>query len=169
MIKLKITGEQIKNLLSEHHVTQTKAAELCHVNPRTFRRWVAGDIPMPVAAWELLRIKLLGNGQGMDFGFGVLEFGNTKYSLLERAHEFEGIFSACAIDIAGNEYTLRWCSSEQVKSVELIQSLADKLDRAGGNYSLLKWGGEVSKDDILRVIPLIVRCNINNRPVLVGY
>jgi hypothetical protein len=114
---------------------------------------------MPIAAWELLQIKLSTKGQGMDFGFGILEFAGTKYALLEQAHErkdIDGIdFSAHAIDLAGNEYALYWCSVEQVKSVELIQSLADKLDRVGGNYGLLEWGGDVSRDDILRVIPLI--------------
>jgi hypothetical protein len=94
-MKLQITGEQIKSLLSEHHITQTKAAELCHVNPRTFRRWVAGDIPMPLGSWELLRIKLSGKQQGMDFGFGILEFAGARYALLEQAEESndqEGVY-----------------------------------------------------------------------------
>jgi hypothetical protein len=159
MIKLKITPEQIKNLLSEHHVTQTKAAELCHVNPRTFRRWIAGDIPMPLAAWELLQIRLARYGQGVDFGFGSLEIEGSRYALLEQACESndqDGVcFSARAIDLNGSEYLLSWRSSASIISVNLIQSITDKLDEVSGNYGLLKWGGLVAADDILRAIILI--------------
>jgi transcriptional regulator with XRE-family HTH domain len=160
MSKPQITGEQIKALLAAHRVSQTKAAELCHVNQRTFRRWVSGSTPIPAAIWELLHIKLAHKGQGMDFGFGTLEFTGVRYALLEQAHErnADGNFSAHAIDFEGNEYILCWHSGDQpnVKSVEIVQTIVDKLECSGGDYSLLDWGGEVSRDDILRFILLIV-------------
>jgi transcriptional regulator with XRE-family HTH domain len=160
MPKPQITGEQIKALLAAHRVSQTKAAEMCHVNQRTFRRWVSGSTPMPAAVWELLHIKLAHKGQGMDFGFGTLEFAGAKYALLEQAHECnaDGNFSARAIDFGGNEYILHWRSGDQpnVKSVEMVETIIDKLKHSSGDYSLLDWGGEVSREDILRFIPLIV-------------
>jgi hypothetical protein len=110
---------------------------------------------MPTTAWELLHIKLA-SGQGMDFGFGVLAFAGARYTLLEVAHECKDVddsgFSARAIDFAGNEYVLHWRSGAQVKSVALLQSFADKLERVGGNYGLLEWGGEVARDAILLIV-----------------
>jgi len=52
-----LIGEQLKTWLAENNLSQNKAAELCAVTDRTFRRWVAGKPPMPKGMWELLRIK----------------------------------------------------------------------------------------------------------------
>ena len=55
--KYQMTGDFLKNWLAENNLSQNKAAELCAVTPRTFRRWVAGKPPMPRGMWELLKIK----------------------------------------------------------------------------------------------------------------
>jgi len=55
--KYQMTGEFLKNWLTENSLSQNRAAELCSVNPKTFRRWVAGKPPMPRGMWELLKIK----------------------------------------------------------------------------------------------------------------
>ena len=56
-----LMGEQLKTWLAENNLSQNKAAELCSVTPRTFRRWVAGKPPMPIGMWELLKIKIKSN------------------------------------------------------------------------------------------------------------
>jgi DNA-binding transcriptional regulator YiaG len=53
-----ITPEEIRKYLKEHNISQVRAAELCTVSDRTFRRWIAGKTPMPQGAWELLKIKV---------------------------------------------------------------------------------------------------------------
>ena len=56
--KYHMTGEILKRWLNENHLSQNKAAELCAVTPRTFRRWVAGKPIIPQGMWELLRVKV---------------------------------------------------------------------------------------------------------------
>jgi hypothetical protein len=53
-----VTRGWLLALLAEHGVSQCGAARLLRVNPRTMRRWCAGDSTMPWAAAELLRIRL---------------------------------------------------------------------------------------------------------------
>ena len=55
-----LTGVGLRNWLAYHLVSQAKAAELCGVNPRTFRRWLTGKPPIPKAMLELLKTKILG-------------------------------------------------------------------------------------------------------------
>jgi DNA-binding transcriptional regulator YiaG len=55
------TREEILILLASANMSQGKAAEILHVNARTFRRWIAGRPPMPETAWELLQIKIKTN------------------------------------------------------------------------------------------------------------
>jgi len=50
-------GEGLKQWLKKKGISQTTAAKLCNVAPRTFRRWVTGKPPIPRAAFELLQIK----------------------------------------------------------------------------------------------------------------
>ncbi|MCL2093046.1 MAG: hypothetical protein FWH12_02520 [Treponema sp.] len=52
-----LMGEQLRTWLSNNNLSQNKAAELCSVTPRTFRRWVLGRPSMPQGMWELLRIR----------------------------------------------------------------------------------------------------------------
>ncbi len=47
----------LTNEKSSWGLTQAKAAELCAVSERTFRRWISGKISVPQGAWELLQIK----------------------------------------------------------------------------------------------------------------
>ena len=42
-------------------LSASKAARLVHVDPRTWRRWEAGDREMPEAAWELFLLKAGGD------------------------------------------------------------------------------------------------------------
>lgn len=52
-----MTNQNLRSLLSAAGLTQTRAAEFCHVDLRTMQRWVAGESEMPGAAWELLQIR----------------------------------------------------------------------------------------------------------------
>ena len=42
-----MTPGRLHLLLTEHGLNQTEAARLCGVEPRTVRRWLAGDRPIP--------------------------------------------------------------------------------------------------------------------------
>jgi hypothetical protein len=53
-----IHGEQLREWLKNKSLSQTEAAKLCWVSPRTFRRWVAGSPPIPKGMWELLQVKV---------------------------------------------------------------------------------------------------------------
>ena len=53
-----ITGNDLRNYLNENHISQNKAAELCSVSPRTFRRWILNKPSIPKGMWELLQIKV---------------------------------------------------------------------------------------------------------------
>ena len=54
------TPEQVRELVEGMEMTQAKGAELCGVDPRTFRRWLsleqmAGEpSSIPYTAWQLL-------------------------------------------------------------------------------------------------------------------
>jgi len=48
----------LKAWLQKNFISQNKAAELCGVTPRTFRRWVAENPPIPKGMWELLKSKI---------------------------------------------------------------------------------------------------------------
>lgn len=37
--------------------TQTQAAALVHTTLRTWQRWEAGAVPMPLESWELFQLK----------------------------------------------------------------------------------------------------------------
>jgi hypothetical protein len=52
-----IKGGVLKKWLLKKKLSQNKAAELCSVNPRTFRRWVGDSPPIPRGMFELLRLK----------------------------------------------------------------------------------------------------------------
>lgn len=54
------TGEDLREWLKSNFITQDKAAELCGVQGRTFRRWVAGKPPIPKGMLELLKTKIQG-------------------------------------------------------------------------------------------------------------
>ena len=56
---LTLSGVSLKTWLDYHLISQTKAAELCGVTSRTFRRWIAGKPPIPNSALELLRSKII--------------------------------------------------------------------------------------------------------------
>jgi len=59
--------EDIKKLLKDHQITQGTAAKMVGVSDRTFRRWIAGKIPIPYAAWELLKYEVINE---MDITIG---------------------------------------------------------------------------------------------------
>jgi hypothetical protein len=48
----------VEEFLKKHHIGKRTAAELCRVNYRTFCRWAEDKPSMPMAAWELLNIKI---------------------------------------------------------------------------------------------------------------
>jgi hypothetical protein len=55
--------EEIRTMLKKHKLTREQAAGLLHVSLRTLHNWLApvGTVnyrAMPLAAWELLLIKL---------------------------------------------------------------------------------------------------------------
>jgi hypothetical protein len=56
-----LSGNNLKAWLNHHLVSQTKAAEICNVNSRTFRRWIEGKPPIPNGMLELLKIKITDN------------------------------------------------------------------------------------------------------------
>jgi DNA-binding transcriptional regulator YiaG len=61
-----VTRVWLLALLSEHGATQCGAARMLRINPRTMRRWCAGDSTMPWAAAELLRLILKINARNLD-------------------------------------------------------------------------------------------------------
>jgi len=52
------TGDDLREWLKSNFITQEKAAELCGVKARMFRRWLAGDPPIPKMTLELLFNKI---------------------------------------------------------------------------------------------------------------
>jgi len=58
------SGNGLKDWLDYWLVSQTKAAEMCGVSPRTFRRWIAGKPPIPKSMMELLQTKIAGKKNG---------------------------------------------------------------------------------------------------------
>jgi hypothetical protein len=55
--------DEIREMLKKHKLTREQAASLLHVSLRTMHNWLAPDgtvnyRAMPLAAWELLLIKL---------------------------------------------------------------------------------------------------------------
>jgi hypothetical protein len=52
------TGDDLREWLKSNFITQDKAAELCGVTPRMFRRWLSGDPPIPKGSMELLFKKI---------------------------------------------------------------------------------------------------------------
>lgn len=52
--------EEIKALRKKAGLSIHQAAQLCHVNDRTWGRWEAGDRRMPEGALELFKIKAEG-------------------------------------------------------------------------------------------------------------
>jgi hypothetical protein len=58
MVPDRITPDWIRQRLADGEVTQSDAAELCAVDPRTMRRWLAGDREMPRSAAVLLDARL---------------------------------------------------------------------------------------------------------------
>ncbi|WP_321885891.1 helix-turn-helix domain-containing protein [Paraburkholderia bannensis] len=64
------TAEQISALIKKHGLSRQEAADLVHVSKFTWNGWVAPADnkmarAMPLAAWELLLIKL---GEHAEFG-----------------------------------------------------------------------------------------------------
>lgn len=53
-----IPAEEIRAARKQAGLSNREAAQLVHVNERTWRRWEAGARQMPANAWELFRIKL---------------------------------------------------------------------------------------------------------------
>ena len=56
--------DDIRTLLKRHSITRERAATLLHVSLRTMHNWLApvdtaNHRAMPLAAWELLLIKLV--------------------------------------------------------------------------------------------------------------
>ena len=51
----------LRSLLAAHGCSQMQAARLIRYDPRTVRRWLAGDLLPPWSACELLR-RMLGDG-----------------------------------------------------------------------------------------------------------
>jgi len=54
------SGDDLREWLRANMIGQNKAAELCGVPPRTFRRWLAGQPPIPKGSLELLFAKISG-------------------------------------------------------------------------------------------------------------
>lgn len=51
------TGTDIRAARQAAGLTQTAAGRLVHAALRTWQQWEAGDAAMPLASWELFRIK----------------------------------------------------------------------------------------------------------------
>jgi hypothetical protein len=50
-----MTKNQLRKLLESHRLAQTEAARALEIDPRTMRRYIAGDLPVPrVVEWALL-------------------------------------------------------------------------------------------------------------------
>lgn len=49
---------EVKELRKLIGLSTDMAANLLHVNKRTWQRWERGDTPMPYAYWELFAIKV---------------------------------------------------------------------------------------------------------------
>jgi hypothetical protein len=54
----RIESSEVLELLQRHHIGKRRAAELCAINYRTFKRWMTGRPSMPQSAWELLQIRI---------------------------------------------------------------------------------------------------------------
>lgn len=53
----KPTCEQITQARTNTGLTQSQAADLVHVNLRSWQKWEYGERPINLAAWELFLIK----------------------------------------------------------------------------------------------------------------
>jgi hypothetical protein len=57
-----MTKAQLRRLLEAHELPQTVAARQLGIDPRTMRRYIAGDLPVPLVVeyalqWMLLKRK----------------------------------------------------------------------------------------------------------------
>lgn len=48
------TAAQVKVMLARCGLSQTDAADFVEKDARMVRRWISGELPMPVALWQLL-------------------------------------------------------------------------------------------------------------------
>lgn len=58
------TPEEILNARTDAGLTQAEAAALVHTYDRLWRNWETGSNRMPLATWELFRIKVAQRGGG---------------------------------------------------------------------------------------------------------
>jgi len=57
--QLRMTPEQLRDLIERAGITQARAAELAGVKERTLRQYLAGDRAMPLSASGLLCLSLI--------------------------------------------------------------------------------------------------------------
>ena len=58
-VQLRMTPEQLRNLLASSGLTQARAAVLAGVKERTLRQYLAGDRAMPLSASGLLCVSCI--------------------------------------------------------------------------------------------------------------